>query len=171
MTGTIWQRMDLWVRLSTPFALGLVVAVVSVLPWPLPGGSTVTPPLPLAIVYYWALQRDDVMTPPAVFMLGLTQDMLGGAPLGLNALVLLLVAALVRYRGRPVARQPFVVLWWGYAVVAALAEAALWGVGSVYQFALLAPQPFLVQYLLGVCLYPLLSLLCAGLQRTVVGKA
>lgn len=171
MTRTIWQQLDRWARLSTPFAIGLVLAIAAVLPWPLPGAPPVTPALPLAVVYYWTLQRDDVLPPPAVFLLGLTQDMLGSAPIGLNALVLLLASAVIRMRRRPVARQPFAVTWWGFAVVAAVAEAALWAFGSLYVFTLLAPQTFLVQYLLGVCLYPPLSLLFAGLQRAVVGKA
>jgi len=64
-----------------------------------------------------------------------------------------------------------VVTWWGYAVLAALAEVALWAFGSLYFLVPLAPQPFLVQYLLGVCLYPPLSLLFAGVQRVVVGRA
>lgn len=171
MRWTIWQKLDRWTRLSTPFVLGLMLAIVAVLPWPLPGAPPVTPALPLAVVYYWTLQRDDVLPPPAVFFLGLTQDLLGGAPVGLNALVLLLASALVQLRRGPVARQPFVVTWWGYAILAALAEVALWAFGSLYFLVPLAPQPFLVQYLLGVCLYPPLSLLFAGVQRAVVGRA
>jgi len=170
MPSTIWHRLDRWARLSVPFVLGLMLAIAAVLPWPLPGAPSVTPGLPLAVVYYWTLHREEVLPPPAVFMLGLTEDMLGGAPLGLNALVLLLASALVLLRRRPVARQPFAVTWWGYAVVAALAEAALWAGGSLYYLTLLAPEPFLVQYLLGVCLYPPLSLLFAGVERLVVGR-
>ena len=171
MPRTIWQQLDRWARLSAPFTLGLALAVLSVLPWPLPGAPAVTPALPLAVVYYWTLQRDDVLPPPALFLLGLTQDLLGGAPIGLNALILLLAAALIQVNRGPVARQAFAVTWFGFAILAALAEAALWAIGSLYFLVPLAPQPFLVQYLLGVCLYPPLSLLFAGVQRAVVGRA
>src|SRR6185312_3601712 len=64
-------------------AIGLVLLVN--LPVSLTGRLLPAPVLALAAVYYWVLVRPDLMPPPAVFIVGLLEDVLSGGPPGLWA--------------------------------------------------------------------------------------
>ncbi len=170
MAPGFWQRLDLLGRRAVPFAATLALLVLSMLPWPVPGAAPVSPLPALAAVYYWSVHRPELMPPLAVFGLGLAQDLIGGGPVGLNALVLLLVRGMIVGQARRhFARGPFVVDWWGFAVAAGASGALSWVLASLYHGTLVWPKPLLVQYLLNICLYPAISLVFgwmrAGLLR------
>jgi rod shape-determining protein MreD len=157
MTSGLWQQLDLLGRRAVPFALTLALIVLGVLPWPLPGATPVAPLPALAAVYYWSVHRPELMPPAGVFALGLAQDMLGGGPPGLSALVLLLAQGLTLRWRRHFVRAPFILAWWGFVMAAAGAGAVSWLIASIYYATPVWSEPLLVQFALNVCLYPVLS--------------
>ena len=64
------------------------VVLISNLPISLTGGLVPPPLLGLMPVYFWCLVRPDLMTPAAVFAIGVLQDMLSGGPPGVWTAVL-----------------------------------------------------------------------------------
>ena len=157
MRPGLWHKLDLWARNSVPFLAALAMVVIGLVRWPLPGAAPVAPVLALVAVHYWTVHRPELMPPAAVFALGLLQDILGGAPIGLNALVLLVVHGVLLMQRQHLARRPFIVDWWGFAVVAAGAGLLGWLVASLYYGGTIWPKPLLVQYLLNLCAYPVLA--------------
>jgi rod shape-determining protein MreD len=107
------------------------------------------------------------MPAPVAFGLGLLQDLLGFAPLGIGVLTLLLThAAALRLR-RVLAKQSFLLVWLAYCGFALLTV----GIGYILQ-ALLAWQvppttPAIAQLGLTVGLYPLLAWLMACVHRAM----
>jgi len=91
MTPGPWQRMDLLARQLMPSMLTLVLVIINVVPLHIPGFSRVAPLLPLIAVYHWAAFRPRLLPAYAVFLIGLFQDILTGAPIGVNAFVFLAV--------------------------------------------------------------------------------
>ena len=91
MTPSFWQRIDLFARLLTPTFLTLILVIVSVVPLRVLDFTTVAPLLPLISVYHWAIFRPYLLPAYAVFLIGVLQDILTGSPIGVNALVFLLV--------------------------------------------------------------------------------
>lgn len=165
MKPTLWHRLDALARRLTPFALTLVLVVVSVVPLHIPGFARVAPLLPLIAVYHWAIYRPALLPAFAVFVIGLLQDTLTGMPIGVNALVFLGVYGVVLSQRRFFAGKSFAVVWLGFAVVAAGAALSSWILVSVYYVTLVAPRPVLFQYLMTLGVFPLLVWVFLRWQR------
>lgn len=170
MLPLAWQKLDAWLRNATPTVLAVILILVSVVPWPLPGLSTVAPLFGLIAVHYWTVHQPQVMPAAAAFLLGLAQDLLGGGPIGLNAFVLVVAHAVIERQRRHFARKPFIVDWWGFAIVAAGVVAATWVIASVYFTQLLRAEPLFIQYLLTICAYPAFAWLFSRLRLTLFRK-
>ena len=156
-------------RLLLPGLVTFIAVLLTVLPLGIPFAAVVTPFLSLMAVYYWSIYRPDLLPPAAVFVLGVLQDMLTGGPVGLLALVLLLVQALAVSQRRILLGQAFSVEWAGLLLVVAGAGAVSWTLASVYYLALVPPVPFVVQALITAALYPLGSWLFARVARVTAG--
>ncbi len=171
MTLDFWHRFDRAVRGLTPLALTLLLALLSVVPLRIPGFAPITPALTVIAVYYWSIYRPDLLPLIAIFLVGIVQDALGGTPLGLSSLVLLLVQAVV------VAQRPFfhgktfLVEWWGFMLVAPGALLAGWILASLYFGAVVTPKPLGFQLLLTIAFYPCLTWLLARVQQRVLRHA
>src|SRR5437899_11074957 len=70
-----------------PIATTLLAATIAILPVPVPGYAALTPAFTLMAVYHWTIYRPDLLPPIGVFAIGLAQDLLGGAPVGIGALI------------------------------------------------------------------------------------
>lgn len=154
MRSSWLHQVDLSVRGLLPFLFGLLFLFAMLAPWRVPGLGQVTPQLVLAAVFYWAIYRPDRLPYTATFVLGMAQDILTGNPIGLEALVLLAVQAIVLAQRRFFLGKSFVVVWWGFALVAAAAAFAGWLGSSAFFGALVAPGPVAMQVLLTILLYP-----------------
>lgn len=166
MNESFVQQLDLFARRLFPFALSVLLVVFSVVPVPIPGYPLVAPAFSLMAVYYWAIHGPHLMPAVAVFALGLLQDILSGTPAGVNALVLLLVYAVMRNQRRPFLGQPFSVMWFGFVVLAPVASFAQWLVASAAMGKLIPSHATTVALLLTLALYPWVTWLFAAGQRT-----
>lgn len=159
------QRVDLWARATVPLALTLIMAILNVVPLRLPDYSELAPSFVLMAVFYWTVHRPDLMRPWSVFVIGVLDDVLSGAPLGVNALMLLFVHWAIVAQHKAFRGQSFVVVWFGFALVAlgaALLEAVL---ALVAGYGLLDPLALFVQYVLTLALYPPIAFLMGRAQR------
>ena len=161
----VWQRLDGWARAAAPASVTLMLALIGATPLQIPFLSTVLPPFALAAVYYWTVQRPDLMPFSVAFGIGLIQDILVGSPLGMHALAFLIVQWLVLSQRRHVAGKPFLVLWWGFLGVAVLASVLMWIAASLISAAPLPLQTVAVSTLLQVLLFPLPAWLMIQVQR------
>jgi rod shape-determining protein MreD len=149
------RRLDALARAAFPAAATALLLILSAAPVGLPG---LVPAVALPCVFFWSVFRPASMSPPAVFALGLLQDLLTLAPLGAGVVVVLIVHGLaVRWR-RFLARQSFLFVWVTFCGLAAGAA----GLGFLLQAALAwrLPNPAsgLLQLALTMGLYPVLSL-------------
>jgi rod shape-determining protein MreD len=166
--ATLWQRLDGLARKLVPFATTILLVILSVMPWHLPGFGQVTPALSLMAVYYWAIFRPDLLPPPAVFAIGLLQDILAGVPLGVNAVTLLLVYAVVSSQRRFFLGKSFLVMWSGFVLVAAGVAAATWLLLAGFYGTLLNPVPAVFQGMLTLALFPCLTWLFIRAQNALL---
>lgn len=65
-----------------PLLCGLVAVLISNLPLSVTNGLVPAPLFALVPVYFWCLVRPDLMTPAAVFVIGLLEDIVAGGPPG-----------------------------------------------------------------------------------------
>lgn len=171
MTPGIMLRLDRTARNLAPMFLCIALVMISALPVNLPGYGRIAPNLALIAVFYWAIFRPDLVTQSGAFAIGLFQDILGGTPLGLQALVLLLVHHAVVSQQRFFAGKSFPVVWWAFATTAAAAGGAIWIATMALNFTLLDPTPAFFQFPLTVAFCPFLTWLLARVHHAVLPAA
>jgi rod shape-determining protein MreD len=140
-------------RIAAPFLLGLLLAVLSFVPYGSPELSVIMPSLTLPLVYYWTLYRPEAMPTAAAFAIGLWQDILVGGPLGLMALLLVVTRGAVENQRQILLTQPFAVGWLGFALISALLTALAWAIAGLWWDHSFAPMPFFVHWGLGTAAY------------------
>lgn len=167
MKATVWQRLDILLRNTTPVLVTLCMVVAGVVPLRLPEASFIVPTLALMAVYYWSLHRTDLLPTTAVFIIGLFQDILTGVPMGLNAFILLGVFGICVTQRRFFYNKSFAVIWWGFMIVAAAAMLAEWILMSICLETFISPKPLLFKYLATIALYPPIAWLFVLIQRSL----
>ena len=157
-------------RLAPALTAALCV-IASMVPAHLPGFAATTPLFTLMAVYFWTLHRPELLPFAAVFAAGLLLDLLGGAPLGISSLILLLAHALVLSQREHLLMRRFTVVWGGFLVVAAAAVALQWGVVGLFYGMVLDVRAFLFQGVVTVAMYPVVSYLLARVERMFLMRA
>ena len=154
-------------RQGTPAAITFALVFLSLIPFGLPHIGLVMPPLALMAVYFWGIYRPDLLPGPAVFALGLLQDVLSGGPIGLYAGLYVGVHAVMSSQRRVFLGRAFTIEWFGFTVVAVGTFLLVWVVASVYYGKVLRPAFLGVQALLSVALYPALAWAMIRVRRAV----
>jgi len=151
-------------RLIFPAVLVFFLLLLSVSYIPVPGLSSFVPLFVAASVYYWAIFAPAALPRWFVFIAGIIQDLLYGTPVGSTSLALLLLWTLIAAQRTYLLKEPFMVIWFLFAVslflycvVISILYMVLLGVGYFTASALM-------QYGITVVLYPLLHRLFGSLH-------
>lgn len=158
-------------RAAAPTLLGLFGALVLAAPIRLFEGFAPTPILPLVIVFFWSIYGPDYMPPFSVFLIGLVQDLLTGAPLGLWPAVYLVTQYIVLSQRAYFLGREQKVVWIGFALAAAGAGLILWLVMSLMSGALLPVRFLMLQLAATVAIYPLFGAVFRELHHRVLVEA
>ncbi|HTJ64548.1 MAG TPA: rod shape-determining protein MreD [Alphaproteobacteria bacterium] len=154
---TPFHRLEQNLRKLLPLMISIVFAIVVVLPVGLPQWGILAPPLLLISIFYWSLVRPDLMPPTAAFLLGLFQDLLTGAPLGLGALVMVLVQWIMRGQRRYLANRPFFLMWASFGPVVFSAAVIDWLLYALFTLHALPILGALTRMVLGFVLFPVVA--------------
>ena len=168
MTVAVLQRLDKVARNLTPFALSLLVVLFVMLPLYVPNYGQIAPNVAVMAVFYWSIYRPDLFPTLAAFCLGLWQDILLGAPLGVNALTLLVIQRILVAQRRFFLGKSFAVVWWAFSLVAVWASLAVWILMMGLNLTYLDPAPGLFQLLLTAAVYPFAMWLFARTQHAML---
>lgn len=165
MKQSLWHHLDLTARNISPFAITVLLVMAGMVPLGVPDLSPIIPSLAMIAVYYWSVHRPDLMPVWAVFLVGLFQDLLSGAPTGPGIAALLVVHTVVGSLRRYSANASLPILWSLFGVVAAAAFVTLWLLSCLSLGVIFNPRPVLFQYLATLAAYPCLAWLFAQAQR------
>lgn len=168
MKPSIWTRMDAWVRHLVPFSVTLMLLLLTVVPTRLPGFAGISPMLPLMGVYYWAIYRPDLLPAWVAFVIGLLYDVIGGTPLGVNALVMLLVQGVSASQRKFFLGKSFMVAWWAFGLLAAGAVGLAWLLTTVLIGRPVDPLPVMFEYMVTLSLFPPLTWALARTQMALL---
>lgn len=164
MKPSVWVKMDTWVRHSVPFGVTVLLLLLTAIPTHIPGFSGIAPMLPLMGVYYWAIYRPDLLPAWLAFVIGLLYDIVAGTPLGVNALVLLLVQGTAASQRKFFLGKSFAVTWWAFGLLTAGAIGMAWLLLSFLKGRPLDIAPVVFEYLMTLALFPLLTWTLARTQ-------
>ena len=160
-----WQKLDASARNSAPAAITILFVLIGVTPLQIPLYGPVASLLPLIALYYWVIHRPDLLPFSVVFAIGILHDLLTGAPIGLNAFVFLITSWTVLTQRRVLAGMPFLIVWWAFAMVAALAGLLEWAVYSAIYAQLMPVEPAAYRVMMTAAIYPVLAGLLHMVQR------
>lgn len=161
------RRLDVAARRSVPAVSTTLLLLAGGIPLGLPGQAELRAALAVAAVFFWSLFRPASLPAPIVFALGLLEDLLGLAPVGVGALTLLATHAAAARLRRALLRQGLMVVWLAFAATAAGCAALGWALTAMLDLRWLPPGPGLFQAALSAGLYPPLALLLSRAHRTL----
>lgn len=118
--------------------------------------------------YFWLLHRPDVFNLLSVYLLGLTEDVISSAPFGSNIFALLVLYVLVTNLSRFFNAKPFVIIWYGFALLSLVTFLSRWLLVSVYYSHFLPLATVMFSYLVTAAAYPILSLINVFVQNRLM---
>ncbi len=154
---------------ALPIVSTIIAAIVSILPLRIPGYAALTPAFTLMAAYHWTIYRPDLLPPLALFTVGLTEDLLVGAPTGVSALLLLLVYTVVLSYRRYFVNRTFPFVWSGFTILAVGAMLGLWALHCVLDATLLDFRVTIFRTVLTIAIFPVASFLLGRAQRALIG--
>lgn len=119
-------------RGALPFISTLVLVLLMQLQYGVLFLDNLFPFLSMAAVYYWGIFKPRLLPVSAVFLLGLLQDILSGGPLGMMALLLIVVRIFVVRQGSRFLEREFLFNWLVFILVALVFGLATWVTASIY---------------------------------------
>jgi rod shape-determining protein MreD len=161
----IWSRLDAVSRQAWPFSFMIFGLFVIGLPLGLPGQAELRPAYAMACVFFWSLYRSSSLPPPLVAVTGLLVGLLDYSPLGLWAVLLLLLQGGTLAVRRRLAPQSFLVTWLVFASIAVVLSGFDWALQSLLTLNMLPVLPLGVQILATVGVYPALAALFIRAHR------
>jgi rod shape-determining protein MreD len=153
-------------RLAMP-ALA-VLASLYVMSLPVWVTAPILPQLAFIGVITWSIRRPDLMRIGISFLLGLIQDLWLAGPIGVEACLFALVAALVASQHLVFAARPFRFEWLMISIIVMVHAMLIWMFGRWLWSDKIALLPIINQAVLTIALYPALVWLHARLQRKIV---
>ncbi|MCC7038336.1 MAG: rod shape-determining protein MreD [Alphaproteobacteria bacterium] len=150
----------------------VVLLVLSTFPFKIGHFGEIRPSFMLMAIYYWAIMRPSTLSPIATFIVGIAFDLMGGFPLGLNAMTLLIVQWGTRRQRKFVLGQGFIVLWMGLALVSLGAGLFQWAVYSSFHqnFQPGSLKPVLTSVVMTTVIFPLIVLPLSAFNKSLAER-
>ena len=171
MTLAPLRRIEFWARQTSPLSLTLFLVLVAVAPLRIPEYARVAPDFALMSVFFWTVHRPDLMRPWWAFVIGLFADILSGTPLGINALVYVLVHGALIAQHKVFRGKPFGLIWIGFGIIALVAGTIGYLAGFILTGAMIRPGLWATHVMVTFACYPLVGWLMGRVQRAFLSAA
>jgi rod shape-determining protein MreD len=152
-----------------PILCGLAAVVISNLPLSLTNGLVPTPLLGLVPIYFWCLVRPDLMSPAAVFAIGILQDMMAGGPPGVWTLSFVITYAVIDRQRDAFAGLPGLGAVLGFATAALIACTSAYLIIALYYWHMPLIAPIVAELAMTVVFYIPGAYLVGLIHRRLVG--
>lgn len=157
--STFSERAGFSLRMAVPYGLMVALFFMGLMAVPYPFGVLTKVPFFIMAIYYWSIYRPTLVAPWLVFAAGMVMDVIGGFALGFNALIFVILQWFITDQRRFLMGQPFIMVWVGFVFACGSVLLVEWGLFSLLQFQYIAAMPLLFSFLLGVTLFPFVSIL------------
>ncbi len=143
-----------------------VLMAITYLPIPYTQYHTLVSPIPLVGIYFWAIYRPIVLQITVVFLIGLTNDFIGGALIGLHAFLYLTIFLFARAQRRFLRGQGFSAIWACFAIILLAYHGMTWLAYTTLEGQLPFPAlPMILNTVVTMAAYPLIIYLFMKIDR------
>jgi len=156
----------LW-QMLVPVGVGIICVLIPVLPIHLPNGMNLVPLLLLVLIYFWSVHQPAFLSPVMVFLLGLFQDIVSGDPIGMAALVYLVVQGLILSQRRVFKGLSFALVWLGLGLASLCYVFLIWLAATLYSWQIAPVLGLGVQWLMTIVLYPVIGAVFTKIHHLV----
>jgi len=154
---SVWRRLDAASRYAFPIVTLIFGLFVIGLPFGLPGQAQLRPIFAMACVFFWSLYRPSSLPAPVVAVTGVLVDLLGLSPVGLWAVLLLILQGATLASRRRLIPRSFFLTWAVFSSLAGCLSALAWATQSLLALAVLPGGPVITETLVACGLYPALA--------------
>ncbi len=151
---SIWRQLDAASRYIFPVGVLVFGLFLIGMPFGLPGQAALRPVYAMACVFFWSLYRPASLPAPFVATVGLLLDLLGLTPLGMWAVLLLLLQGVTLLSRRRLVAQNFLTVWAVFCLLATVTCGLSWAAQSLLTLRQLPAAPLALQMLFAVGFYP-----------------
>ena len=159
------EYLDIFVRLCAVYVFMFLLFLLNIISISAPLYITLDVPFILMVFYYWSIYRPTLIPPSLTFFAGICLDMLSGWPVGVNALILLVLRHNVTSQRLFLTGQPFIVIWLGYMLVSSIALLLQWALFGLVHLQWAAIDPVILSAIIGILLFPIVSLILHVLHK------
>lgn len=168
MATPLLQQVERGLRIASPYVAVVLLIILVRLPLRTDGLGLFMPFIGLAFVFYWSVHSREGVPAIALLVLGLLEDAVSGAPLGLSSIVLITVYAVLGNQQRFFVNKGFAAGWIGFAAIVLAVLAMVWLLWSFYEGRAMALLPLALSMLATIAVYPLLGLLFGRIHKLVL---
>ena len=165
------QRIERGFQVTVPSLITCFLALLTVIPYGIPELNRAMPLFPLIAIFFWSIHCPTLYPIIFSFFLGLFQDSLGGTPIGFSSAIYLAMHALVGYQHTFFHDKNFLVLWCAFSVLSGLIMLLSYIILGIFHLALLPVMPILMQLIVTIAIYPLVTRFLQGVMRHIVRRA
>jgi rod shape-determining protein MreD len=153
----LWRRLDAMSRHAWPGTVMFLGLLVIGLPFGVPGQAELRPAYAMSCVFFWSLYRPASLPAPVVAGAGVLLDLLGMSPLGMWAVLLLVLQGSTLAARRRLIPQGFLMTWLVFFAFACAGAGLAWGMESVLELNMLPVWPAVIVGLAAAGVYPALA--------------
>lgn len=151
-----------------PLISSIIILLIAYLPINMALFNNIRPDLGLACIYFWILHRPDLFNLTSIVILGVVDMLISSALPGASLFAYLTMYLLLYNVQKFFNAKPFVVIWYGFIALSLATLVVKWLVVSVYYSSFLPFSVLIFTYLIGVALYPLVSMVLAFVQNQFI---
>lgn len=159
------KKVDLLARFCLVYVLLCAFILLDMISFDVSLFTEMRPAFTLMCLFYWSVFRPSLMPVWLAFVIGLLIDSVAGLPLGLNALIFVIVSRAVQTQRKLFMGQNFMTVYFGFTVIAVAAGMLQWGVFSLVAFHMAPPMPVIGSTVLGLAFFPFAFLLMHAVHK------
>ncbi|MFK7840120.1 MAG: rod shape-determining protein MreD [Bdellovibrionales bacterium] len=157
--SSISERFEDFARYIAAYGLVLIFFVSDVIAIPDPFNWIMSVPFLTMIVFYWSIHRPSIIPTFAAFILGLLLDILSGAPLGFNAMILLFLQWAMTDQRAFLSAQSFPMIWLIFSLVQTAIMILQWFVTGLLNFNWTALSELWSPLIIAIVTFPFIALI------------
>ena len=168
MSDELSENIMTYLQRLLPLLLSLLLLFLSYVPMDFLLFNNIRPAVTLVCAYFWMIHRPDIFNLLSVYFLGLVDDIISNVPFGTNIFTLLVLYLLISNLSRFLSGKPFIITWYGFAIISLVVFFTKWLILSIYYAQFLPFSIVSFSFMFTVAAYPFISLILAFVQNSLI---